>query len=194
MRPGRSVPGMSLSRSHRSAMLRGGTAEPSSRRLAAAACHDSSTFTRTGTQTIKQLPAEAFRPWAELAVPPGLANLPVRPGRFVGRAGELARLDAALAGPGGVVVVQAVHGLGGIGKSTLAAYWAAARASGYTLTWWITAATRGDIDDGLVSLASALQPALSDVLPTEALREGAIQWLAARPGVAANPGQRNRPS
>jgi hypothetical protein len=86
------------------------------------------------------LPAEAFRPWAELAVPPGLSNLPVRPGLFVGRAGELARLDAALAGPGGVVV-QAVHGLGGIGKSTLAAHWAAARASEYTLTWWITAAT-----------------------------------------------------
>lgn len=36
------------------------------------------------------------------------------------RARELARLDSALAGPGGVVV-QAVHGLGGIGKSTLAA-------------------------------------------------------------------------
>ena len=76
------------------------------------------------------LPAEAFRPWAELAAPPGLSNLPVRPGLFVGRAGELARLDAALAGPGGVVV-QAVHGLGGIGKSTLAARWAAAHAGDY---------------------------------------------------------------
>ena len=127
------------------------------------------------------LPAEAFRPWAELAVPPGLANLPVRPGLFVGRVGELARLDAALAGPGGVVV-QAVHGLGGIGKSTLAAHWAAARASDYTLTWWITAATPADIDAGLASLAIALQPALSGVLPLEALREGAVQWLAAHQG------------
>ena len=126
------------------------------------------------------LPAEAFRPWAELAAPAGLSNLP-RPGLFVGRARELARLDAALAGPG-EVVVQAVHGLGGVGKSTLAARWAAAHAAEYLLSWWITAATPADIDAGLAELAVALQPALSGVLPLEALREGAVQWLAARSG------------
>ncbi|HEV3291365.1 MAG TPA: NB-ARC domain-containing protein, partial [Streptosporangiaceae bacterium] len=124
------------------------------------------------------LPAEAFRPWAELAVPAGLSNL-ARSGLFVGRARELARLDAAMAGPGGVVV-QAVHGLGGVGKSTLAARWAAAHAAEYSLTWWITAATPADIDAGLAALAVALQPALTGVLPLEALREGAVQWLAAR--------------
>jgi NB-ARC domain len=108
----------------------------------------------------------------------GLSNLP-RPGLFVGRDRELTRLDAAMAAPGGVVV-QAVHGLGGIGKSTLAAQWAAAHASEYSLTWWITAATPADIDAGLAGLAVALQPALSGVLPLEVLREGAVQWLAAR--------------
>jgi hypothetical protein len=127
------------------------------------------------------LPAEALQPWAELTVPPGLRNVPGRPGLFVGRARELAWLDAALAGPGGVVV-QAVQGLGGIGKSTLAAHWAAARASDYTPTWWITAATPADIDAGLAALAVALQPAMSGVLPLEALREGAVQWLAAHQG------------
>ncbi len=120
------------------------------------------------------LPAEALRPWSELAVPAGLSNLPTRPGLFVGRAGELARLNAAMAGPGGVVV-QAVHGLGGIGKSTLAAHWAAARAGDYALTWWVTAATPADIGAGLAALAVALQPTLSGVLPLEALREGAVQ-------------------
>jgi hypothetical protein len=80
-----------------------------------AEARDASTLTQIGTQVNQAppLPDQAFRPWAELAAPAGLSNLPVRPRLFVGRATELARLDAALAGPGGVVV-QAVHGLGGI--------------------------------------------------------------------------------
>ena len=142
---------------------------------------DDATIMQYWAEQMTVLPAEAFRPWAELPVPPGLSNLPVRPGLFVGRAGELTRLDAAMAGPG-EVVVQAVHGLGGIGKSTLAAHWAATRASGYALTWWVTAASPADIDAGLAALGAALQPALSEVLPIEALREGAVQWLAAHRG------------
>ena len=143
---------------------------------------DASTFTQIGTQVIHQppLPEQAFAPWAELAAPAGFSNLP-RPGLFVGRDRELARLDAAMAGPGGAVV-QAVHGLGGVGKSTLAARWAAAHAAEYSLTWWITAASGADIDAGLAGLAVALQPALAGVLPLEALREGAVQWLAAHCG------------
>ena len=126
------------------------------------------------------LPEQAFRQWAELAAPAGLSNLP-RLGLFVGRTHELARLDAAMARPGGVVG-QAVHGLGGVGKSTLAAQWAAAHAAEYIVTWWITAATPADLDAGLAGLAAALQPALTGVLPLEALREGAVQWLAAHSG------------
>lgn len=52
--------------------------------------------------------------------------LPLRTTTFVGRSGKLAELDAALADPGGAVV-QAVPGLGGVGKSTLAAQWAPSR-------------------------------------------------------------------
>ena len=75
-----------------------------------------------------------------------------------------------------------MHGLGGIGKSTLAAYWTVAHARDFILTWWITAASPADIDAGLASLAAALQPALPGVVPLEALRDGAVQWLAARQG------------
>jgi tetratricopeptide (TPR) repeat protein len=121
------------------------------------------------------LPAEAFAPVAELTVPPGLANLPAREALFVGRASELSRLDEAMAAP---VRVVAVHGLGGIGKSTLAAHWTATRAADYILTWWITADTSAGLDAGLAGLAVALQPALSGVLPSELLRERAVQWLA----------------
>jgi hypothetical protein len=59
----------------------------------------------------------------------------------VGRAAELTRLEKALSG-GSDVVVQAVHGLGGIGKSTLAARYAATHRQDYSLIWWITADSR----------------------------------------------------
>jgi tetratricopeptide (TPR) repeat protein len=127
------------------------------------------------------LPPEAYMPVAEVHIPPGLTNLPKRPGLFVGRAAELARLDVALAGPGGIVV-QALHGLGGVGKSTLAARWAADNAARHALTWWITADTPAGIDAELASLATALQPTLTDVLPAKALRERAVQWLACHQG------------
>ncbi|MCO8301306.1 tetratricopeptide repeat protein [Streptomyces sp. RKCA744] len=127
------------------------------------------------------LPPEALRPPAEVAAPAGLDTLTVRPGLFVGRLRELERLDAALAGPGGAVV-QAVHGLGGIGKSTLAAHWVATRAHGYAPVRWITADSAVGVQEGLADLAGALQPALSHALPTEALVEWALQWLAAHSG------------
>jgi CO dehydrogenase nickel-insertion accessory protein CooC1 len=47
-------------------------------------------------------------------------------------------LEAALAG-GGDAVVQAVHGLGGIGKSTLATRYAATHRRDFDVIWWVTA-------------------------------------------------------
>jgi tetratricopeptide (TPR) repeat protein len=127
------------------------------------------------------LPPEALRPAAEVDAPPGLDNLPTRPYLFVGRASELDRLDAALAVPG-QTVVQAVHGLGGIGKSTLAAHWAATRAHGHAPIRWINADSEASIQKGLADLATALQPALAEALPAEMLSERAMQWLATHTG------------
>ncbi|MEV0172692.1 tetratricopeptide repeat protein [Streptomyces sp. NPDC050803] len=131
------------------------------------------------TEKSVALPAEAFV-MPERA-PEGLVNLPDKAALFVGRDRELGLLDEAFAGVGGVVV-QAVHGLGGIGKSTLAARWAAGRTGAYNPVWWITAETPADLDAGLADLAVALQPALRDVMSREALRERAVQWLSARDG------------
>ncbi|MFI8951964.1 tetratricopeptide repeat protein [Streptomyces sp. NPDC053750] len=127
------------------------------------------------------LPAEAFRSPAQVAAPPGLDNLPLRPALFVGRTSELQQLDAAMATPGGVFV-QAVHGLGGVGKSTLAAHWAATRPHGCAPIRWINADSPTGVQEGLAALATALQPALAQVLSVEELADRALQWLATHTG------------
>ncbi|MBT2468712.1 tetratricopeptide repeat protein [Streptomyces sp. ISL-66] len=133
------------------------------------------------------LPPEAVAPAGSVKARPGLDNLPYRPGRFVSRTAELDRLDAAMAGhqgrPGGVLL-QAVHGLGGIGKSALAAHWAANRAGALGLTpiRWITADSPAGIEQGLAALGMALQPAASKVMTVEALVENAKEWLATHTG------------
>ncbi|MFD3617045.1 tetratricopeptide repeat protein [Streptomyces sp. NPDC058676] len=95
----------------------------------------------------------------------------------MGRRHELALLDEALSAARGVVV-QALHGLGGIGKSAPAAHWADQRAGQYNPVWWIGAETRADMDAGLAALATALQPDFAGTLSQEALCERAVQWLA----------------
>lgn len=146
-----------------------------------AVASDNATNVLYEAEQLTALPAAAFAPVAATEAPPRLSNLPSHPGLFVGRAELLDRLDAALARPG-TAVVHAVHGLGGIGKSTLAAYWAANHAIAHNPIWWVGAHTPASLDAGLASLATALQPALSGVLPLDKLRERALQWLAAHDG------------
>jgi len=53
-------------------------------------------------------------------------QLPTAPRCFAGRAEELKALTETLdgAGPGGTVVISAINGMGGVGKTTLAVHWA----------------------------------------------------------------------
>ncbi len=130
--------------------------------------------------TIVHVPPHELRPPASVDAPPGVVRLPALHASFVGRARELALLDEALTGSG-AAVVQAVHGLGGIGKSTLAAHWAGARREVDNPVWWITADSSGALATGLAALAAALQPALAR-LPQDQLKERALQWLATHDG------------
>jgi tetratricopeptide (TPR) repeat protein len=123
------------------------------------------------------VPPEVFRPVSEVAARSGLMNLPVRPNLFVGREKGLADLQAMLTVESGPVIVI-VAGLGGVGKSTLAARYVATCSGDHALVWWIPAYSTAAIDAGLVELALAVQPALSRALSLEALREWALQWLA----------------
>ena len=63
----------------------------------------------------------------DLPVGPVPHQLPAAPGTFTGRTRKLIALTSALdnaAGRGGVVVISALAGAGGIGKTWLALYWA----------------------------------------------------------------------
>jgi NB-ARC domain len=71
--------------------------------------------------------------------------------------GELADVLAA----GAMVTVQSVHGMGGVGKSQLAAEYAYAHAGDYDLVWWIAAGEAAAISDqfGLLAARLGLDPA-----------------------------------
>ncbi|MFB7371075.1 FxSxx-COOH system tetratricopeptide repeat protein [Streptomyces sp. NPDC056222] len=114
------------------------------------------------------LPPEAL---VSSAYPDRLLNVPRRHAHFVGRQREIALLDERFD-------VLVICGLGGVGKSTLAARWVSGKTEDHDLVWWITAENRSELDAGLAGLAAAMQPALIDVLTQEALRERALQWLS----------------
>jgi tetratricopeptide (TPR) repeat protein len=107
---------------------------------------------------------------------PGVGRIPAGSELFVGRTRERERLDAAVAGSGRAVVV-AVHGLGGVGKSTLVAHFAHLHADRYTLVWWITADSPTAIDTGLADLATTLAPQAAGA-PLEQRTELGVRWLA----------------
>ncbi|MET8582913.1 FxSxx-COOH system tetratricopeptide repeat protein [Streptomyces collinus] len=133
------------------------------------------------------LPPDAVH-WArQVQAPPGSRNLPGAADEvFVGREPDLRRvrglLSAAKAGedaPGGVVVTQtgAVHGLGGVGKSTLALHYAHRFRADYSLVWWITADTPEGIVAGLAALALRLCPQWAGTAGADAQAAWAITWL-----------------
>lgn len=138
------------------------------------------------------LPAEAVH-WArEVQAPPSVGNLPEgASGVFVGREEDLDRVRGLLrtAGPGGdascgVVVTQtgAVHGLGGVGKSTLALHYAHRLRSEYGLVWWITSDTPEAIVSGLAALALRLCPQWAGTAGVDEQAAWAITWLGWHPG------------
>ncbi|MFF7238413.1 FxSxx-COOH system tetratricopeptide repeat protein, partial [Streptomyces collinus] len=137
---------------------------------------------------VVMLPAAAVR-WAkEVEAPPGAANLPgSASGVFVGRQDELAQLRRLLADEGEAAVTQmfgarAIHGLGGIGKSTLALHYAHAYRRRYTLVWWINATSTEQLVTSLAALAVRLCPQWAASAGVEERAAWAMLWLQWHPG------------
>ncbi|MEV8560773.1 tetratricopeptide repeat protein [Streptomyces sp. NPDC051917] len=144
-------------------------------------------ITGDGAQVV-MLPAQAVR-WArEIEAPPGAGNLPgSASGVFVGRQDELAELRRLLAAEGEAAVTQvsgtrAIHGLGGIGKSTLALHYAHTFRRTYTLVWWINAAGTEQIVTSLAALAVRLFPQWAATTGVQERAAWAILWLQWHPG------------
>jgi transcriptional regulator with XRE-family HTH domain len=89
------------------------------------------------------------------AVRPRLWNIPARNLTFTGRDDLLAAVRERLLG-GHAAVVQALHGMGGVGKTQLAAEYAHRFAGSYDLAWWINAEQGGLIGDQIADLGQAL--------------------------------------
>ena len=105
-----------------------------------------------------------------------LSNIPVTvPRHFLGRDDAFQAMDAALRGGDGRVAIAALHGLRGVGKTTLAAAYAERHRSDYRATWWIRAQTESTMRADLVSLGVRLGWVAADEKEEPALaavREG----------------------
>ncbi len=106
---------------------------------------------------------------------------------FTGRDGELSALRERLATsrPAAVVVPQALHGLGGVGKTQLALEYAYRHAADYDVVWWVSAEQPPLVVASLAELAGQLGLAVagraeeSAAAAVEALRRGQPygRWL-----------------
>jgi tetratricopeptide (TPR) repeat protein len=113
-------------------------------------------------------------------------HVPLRNPDFVGRVDLLARLGQKLdeAGPT-AVLPEALHGMGGVGKSQTVVEYIHRHASEYEVVWWITAEQPAQIKASLVELAKKLGVAAAAAADTavpavlEALRRGEpySRWL-----------------
>ena len=86
-----------------------------------------------------------------------VSNIPIRvPAHFLGREDSLAAIDAALHRYEGRVAITALHGLRGVGKTTLAAAYAERHRGDYRATWWIRAQSEPGMRADLVALGVRL--------------------------------------
>jgi tetratricopeptide (TPR) repeat protein len=85
------------------------------------------------------------------------ANIPIRvPKHFLGRDDALEAIERALARDERRVAITALHGLRGVGKTTLAAAFVDRHRGDYRATWWIRAQTETTMRNDLIALAVRL--------------------------------------
>jgi len=109
---------------------------------------------------------------------PRVWNIPARNPGFTGRDNLLAQVREQLLA-GDKAVVQALHGMGGVGKTQLAAEYVHRFAGTYDLAWWINADQGGLIGDQVAALGLALE-CVQPGVGTEAVRATVLAELRHR--------------
>jgi hypothetical protein len=100
----------------------------------------------------REVPAAVAFPGKVFAV----SNIPIRvPEHFLGREDALAAIETSFSREGRVAVT-ALHGMRGVGKTTLAAAYAERHRRDYRATWWIRAQTEPTLRADLVGLGIRL--------------------------------------
>jgi hypothetical protein len=104
-------------------------------------------------------------------------NIPIRvPTHFMGRDDVLVAIEAGLGRYEGRVAITALHGLRGVGKTTLAAAYAERHRGDYHATWWIRAQSEPTMRADLVALGVRL----GWVAPDEKKEEPALAAIVER--------------
>ncbi|MER7582309.1 hypothetical protein [Kitasatospora sp. NPDC097691] len=100
---------------------------------------------------------------------------------FIGRDEELSLLSASLIPGVRAVVTQAISGLGGIGKTQLAAHVAHAVASRFHIIWWVEADQRLTIEASLRALGKTMglgaDSTSMDVLSELSALDSSVNWM-----------------
>ncbi|CAM5551802.1 FxSxx-COOH system tetratricopeptide repeat protein [Streptomyces chartreusis] len=112
-------------------------------------------------------------------------NVPPRNPNFTGRVDLLERLSERLRGDTTALLLEAIHGMGGVGKTQLALEYVYRHQSEYDVVWWIPAERPDRIGQALVALAQRLglvtssEASIAGPLVREALCEGRpySRWL-----------------
>ena len=126
----------------------------------------------TAPQQRPRLPDSLPRTW----------NVATRSAVFSGRDRLLAQVRQQLAG-GSPVAVQAMYGMGGVGKTLLAVEFAHRFAGDYDLVWWVDAEQPGPVPEQLASLAVAADLVSADatipvaVAAAQKHLRGSGRWL-----------------
>jgi DNA-binding SARP family transcriptional activator/tetratricopeptide (TPR) repeat protein len=132
---------------------------------------------RMGTPLPIQATLSPPHPPPQTSMPRLFANVPPRDFNFTGRAADLDTLNALLTGPDPKGRI-AIHGLGGMGKSTFASEYAYRHADAFAGVWWAPASQRTLLIESLAALAVQLNPGLATGTDQAKAAQAALNLIA----------------